>query len=330
MKRNIQNIFGFWIWGLVGILVFGFGAFGVAHAQTEQPPIGLDEFSAPSVEILVSFSGTIGSTAALTAHTTNIDDNTVVFLWYVDDKPAPLASGKAKTTFSFQATKSFHLVKLEVSQDGAVITQNSVSVSSFNVAVLWSADTFVPAEYEGKALPVVGSRVTVTAIPSVRDENPEDLLYTWYLDAESQVRGVVGEQDFSFTAPRGATFVSIIVEVTNAARSVSVERGITIPIARPQVVLYQNSTTDPAFVSAGGTVAVRALPYYFRVASAHELAYAWEFADKTAQGVPPDPDTLTLAVPANSASGMRMLNVSVKNQRLLGENGHAELEVYIL
>ncbi|MBI1755095.1 hypothetical protein HYR65_02315, partial [Candidatus Azambacteria bacterium] len=184
--------------------------------------LNLDEFSAPSVDLVVSASGKMGTGASLAAKTTNIDDNAATFEWYLDDELAPSLVGRAKTAFSFTTSKPSHLVRVVVSINNKKVAENTAAIHSFNVALAWHTDTFVPAEYEGRALPIVGSRVTVSALPEIKNEQPEDLLYTWYVDAESRVRNVVGEQDFTFTVTKNVRFVSIIVEVSNQGQSITV------------------------------------------------------------------------------------------------------------
>src|SRR3990172_7596346 len=79
----------------------------------------------------------------------------------------------------------------------------------------------------------------IHAIPEIRNEDPENLIYTWYVNSESQVRGVLGEQTFSFLVTKNVTFIPVMVEVSNLSQSVTVRKGISIPIIRPPLTLYQ-------------------------------------------------------------------------------------------
>lgn len=327
-------------WMIALFLVIGFGA----RAQTPSIPtaqdisnsLNLDQFSAPSVDIIVSTNGVVGTTAVLSAKTSNISDNASDFQWYLDDKLMPLQSGRARTSFSFQTTKQSHIVRLIVTESGQKITENSVSVNSFGVSVVWSADTFVPADYEGKALPIVGSVVTVTALPDIRGENPEDLLYTWYVDSESRVRGVANEQSFSFHVTKNVLFVPVVVEVSNAGQSMLVRQALTIPVMHPSVVLYHSPEKSTALspdafsMNPGGKMNVYARPFYFHVQRASDLSYQWRFADTSAAGTPPDPDFLLLSIPESSGNGETTLTVSAESFIVPGERSNAELAVTIL
>ncbi len=218
-------------------------------------------------------------------------------------------------------------MRLVISADGKKIAENTVSVNSFNVALVWSTDTFVPGSYDAKALPSVGSRVAVAALPEIRNEKPEDLLYTWYLDAESRVRNVIGEQEFVFTITKNVTSVSIIVEVSNLSQSLSVRSAINIPVVRPTVAL---SPGAPVFTVPGARTTLRATPLYFHVASMNELLFEWGFGGQSTLGVPPDPHVLTLIIPKESGTGTQMLTLTATNQRVLGEDARAEVEINVL
>ena len=218
---------------------------GVARAQTDIPDIlgqadipdlGLDEFSAPSVELLSSPGGAIGSGASVTAKTANINDNFVSFDWYLDDQPMLSQSGRARTSFSFTTTKPFHVVRLSLIENGKKITENTVSVASFNVSLLWRTNTFVPADYEGKALPAVGSTISLTAFPEIKGESPDDLLYTWSVNAESKVRNVLGEQEFSFTVTKNTSSVLFRL-VSTLNQSFTASKALNISLTKPHILL---------------------------------------------------------------------------------------------
>lgn len=235
--------------------------------------------------------------------------------------------GVARTSFSFVMTKPAHRVKVTVSEGGELLAENAVSVRALSVALVWHTNTFVPAEYEGKALPSVGSRITAFALPEFGNEDPGDLLYTWYVDAESQVRGVAGEQEFSFVVTKNASFISLIVEVSNQAQSLSSRQGITIPVMRPSVVLAPSAAL---YTVPGAKTAVRALPFHFHITTLNELSFIWSFSGTSVRGVPPDPNLLTISVPENSSRGSSFLSVEASNQSAPGEIARAETQVTIL
>lgn len=288
---------------------------------------GLDQLSAPAVSLSVSVSGPVGSTATLSASTDNINQSTATFEWYVDDQATPSLSGFARTTFSFVTQKPLHLVRVVVLVGGNKVAENTVSVQSFNVALAWYADTFVPAAYDAKALPSVGSRVTVSALPEIKNENPDDLLYTWYLDAESQVRNISGEQDFTFVVTKNVSSVSVMVDVSNQSQSIQIRKAIVIPVVRPSVVL---SPSTPVSVARTAKTTIQALPFYFHIGTLNQLSYAWTFLGTLVYGVPPDPNVLSLIIPQSSNTGTEWLSLEVKNQSIPEEQADAQIQVTVL
>ena len=145
-------------------------------------------------------------------------------------------SGRARTSFSFTTTKPFHVVRLSLIENGKKITENTVSVASFNVSLLWRTNTFVPADYEGKALPAVGSTISLTAFPEIKGESPDDLLYTWSVNAESKVRNVLGEQEFSFTVTKNTSSVLFRL-VSTLNQSFTASKALNISLAKPHILL---------------------------------------------------------------------------------------------
>lgn len=298
-----------------------------ARAQTDIPDLGLDEFSAPSVELITTSGGTPGSSATIAAKTSNIDDNSVSFEWYLDDQPMLAKSGRAKTSFSFITTKPFHVVRLSIIENGKKIAENAASIASFNVSLTWRASTFIPADYEGKAMPIVGSTVTLTAFPDIKGEAPDNLLYTWSVDAESVVRNILGEQEFSFMVMKNVSFVFVSVEVSTLNQSITITKAVNIPLSKPHILLEPNTSV---FLFPGEKTEFAARPYYFNIASAMDLQYEWTFVGKSILGIPPDPNMLTLAIPPDSGTGSQMLTVNAENRKTPGEKGRASLEINIL
>ena len=85
---------------------------------------------------------------------------------------------------------------------GAQIISNP-SHDDFIVDIVWRANTFIPGDFKGKALPIKGSELTLTAI--VLGENQSNLEYSWIIkDSSSGARGADskkrGDNTFSFTA----------------------------------------------------------------------------------------------------------------------------------
>lgn len=305
---------------------------------TGQINIGLDDFSAPSVEINVLYSGTLGGAAQLNAQTNNIDDYGSLFEWYLDDQLIIQQSGRAKISFVFQTTKPQHLVRLVISDlQKRKITESAASINSYDVFLAWRANSFVPPDYDARALPSVGSRIVVTAIPEIKNESPENLIYTWYVNSESQVRGVLGEQTFSFRISKNVSFVPVMVEVSNLSQSITVRKGISIPIVRPALAVYQKygqrlTLGQQFYAIAGNKSEFVAKPFYFHIAKATDLIFKWHFGKTEATGASggDKPDLLELTIPKDSPTGKGNFGVRAENPFALGEFANFESEINVI
>ncbi len=295
-----------------------------------------NELLAPSVELDLSSSGRLGQIASISALTDNINDSTVSFLWYLDDVFDQKQSGKSKTKFSFKTTRANHVVRLVIMQRKVKITENAILVSSYNVSLAWNAETYVPPEYEGKALPSRGSKVTVTAIPDIKGYDSKDLLYTWYLDAESRVRKVLGEDEFSFFITKSVDFIPVFVEVSNLSGSIVVSQAVSIPVVRPSVLIYHQLSDKTAktavrklFIAPGESKKITAKPFNFQAKSIIDFEYEWEFIGKKASGERKNPNLLTLIIPETSSLGIKNLMLKVINRKFIKERTSAILVVNI-
>ncbi|MEK7452790.1 MAG: hypothetical protein AAB614_00995 [Patescibacteria group bacterium] len=296
-----------------------------------------DEFSAPSVELNTSSSGRIGQTANISATLNNINPNTTEFLWYLDDVSDQKQSGKAKSEFSFTTSKENHVVRLTILENNKKVAENAVLISSYNISLIWKAETYVPPEYEGKAMPTRGSKVTVTAIPDIKDVDSKELLYTWYLNSESQVRGVLGEDAFSFIVSKSVDFIPVFVEVSNLSGSITVSQAISIPVVRPSVLLYHKTSEKRSElalnnidISPGKSISVIARPFNFQANNLTDFDYIWEFIGNKAFGDNIDPSLLTLQISENSALGSKNLTLLATSRKSYKERAVSNLTVNII
>jgi len=325
--------------------VFGFLAVAgnFANAQLSEQDIQnttndiQNTASIPSVDLDVSSSGRVGESVTVSAYTSNINDQISQFLWYLDDELDQTKSGVAKNTFTFITKKSNHVVRVVVMQDNKKIAENSILVSSYSVSLVWSANTYVPPEYEGKALPVRGSQITVTAIPNIKGFDPSELVYTWYLNADSKLRNIMGQDEFSFPVSISADSFLVFVDVSTPSGAVTVRQTLNIPVVRPSVLIYQKrsagmseSASSNIFISPGETQNFIAKPYNFKAGNSLDFDYIWEFVNKTTEGLRKNPETLVLKIPDDSGYGQRYLTVTASNLKNSSERAQKDISVNII
>lgn len=179
------------------------------------------------------------------------------------------------------------------------------------VVISWRAETYAPASYTGKALPVADARVVV-ALDFIDQGKIADIssqtIY-WYVDNNLISKGR-GMANASFRVPKySAGAVAVRVELPDYQNG-PVTRGITIPVARPEIIIetpfFKNKVRPPSF-------SLSAIPYFFTVADASELFFAWKV---NGEGVPGAGDPAQLAVQLNAdapAGSPVRVDLSVRN-----------------
>ncbi len=295
------------------------------------------ELSQASVELDVSSGGKIGQTVKISAYTINISNEKSDFLWYIDDVFNQAASGKAKNEIFFTTTKENHVVRLVIEENNKKITENSVLVNSYNIAMTWYADTYTPPDYPGKAMPSRESKVVVTAIPDIKGYNSDELLYTWYIDAESRLRSVLGEQEFEFIVTKNLDSISVLVEVSNLSGSIVVSKAILIPIVRPSVIIYHKNSEreietaiNKIFISPGNSIKLIAKAFNFQANKISDFNYLWSFIGKKISGLKTNPNILTLTIPENSLFGESDLKIKVTNRKFFKEIAASTVNINVV
>ncbi len=156
------------------------------------------------------------------------------------------------------------------------------------VDLAWTCNTYTPVNYEGKALPIKGSLVTVSAMPYFKINNQlvqsNKLNYKWFLDDEIISSNNLPEFSFITTKFRSYSH-EVRVIVSTPDESVSSQEWIEIKIYNPEIQVYEY--TDAAqvnltkgvgaelFTYANNSPALAAVPYYFNISSLQELSYNW-------------------------------------------------------
>lgn len=154
-----------------------------------------------------------------------------------------------------------------------------------DLKLIWSADTYTPFEYEGRALPTRGSKVTIIAMVDVSGGDPESLTYSWFLDDVFQEdKSGYGRETFDFRIRRfGGQNQTVFLKLFNDSRSFYTEKTITIPIADPEVVIYPSRSSDQgnrtSAIKAGRTSSFVAKPYFFSIEKLTDLTFEWHFAN---------------------------------------------------
>jgi hypothetical protein len=105
----------------------------------------------------------------------------------------------------------------------------------------WEADGFVPNDYTGKVLPVIGSWVKISIQPLIyiAGQYSDSSLwnYRWYIDDEFSGVENIGSKNFRFKIKGyNATMKTVKVKIT-FPNGVEQEKSIIIPIVSPRIIM---------------------------------------------------------------------------------------------
>ena len=177
---------------------------------------------------------------------TNVNNSD--YAWFLNGVKQKEASGLNKNIFTFQVGNLGAVYKIGVGilmPNGDNLSDSiSVTVSDFDLT--WSASSQAPASYKGKLLPTQNSIIGVSALSSVYRPgtktliNSDNLIFNWTVDDKfSASRSGLGKSDLvlAINDYAGAS-KSVRLEIKTPDGAVSLIKSVSIPIVRPQTLIY--------------------------------------------------------------------------------------------
>lgn len=263
-----------------------------------------------------------GETVTIEVVTFAFDKNMATYQWSVNGLRQPGASGRGQYRLALAAGKEGETRTVSVTlvtPDGTTRTK-SIAIRTVSAPLYWWADTTVPYWYKGKALPSVGSRVSVLALAGVA--NPRELSYQWQFNGGiiPQASGL-GKSTFSF-AFQFPVREQIEVMMRNAAGTFSKSASLAMAPVEPRVGIYPYAPKQGGasrrlaseFSAASGEPhEFIAASFFFPRAEERQLAYTWNLNGKDIAGEPPDPWRFILTSNP-STPALDRLGVSVQSR----------------
>lgn len=193
-------------------------------------------------------------------------------------------------------------------------TNQSNNISSIDFLVDWTADTYVPSDYEGKALPTYGSRITLSATPlSVINEN--DYEFIWRIDlASSPENNKKPIANFTVKKRSGEHNVFLSIRDIKNKKTIK-EVSFSIAIQSPQTIIYQknqfghflslNSYQDVGNIfNKNNQLDLVAKSFYFnQIKNLSSLRYHWSLNTEKIDSPEMDPFKLSVEFPKELPSG---------------------------
>lgn len=190
-----------------------------------------------------------------------------------------------------------------------VFFTGQASAASGDFSLYWSANSFVPFEYEGKAMPTQGSTIKIVVAPAqTTPVSSDSLYYVWLLDDEpaSYANGT-GNSSFSFVATkRSGSIHTVECQIYDQKQGSLVwENNIDIKIRKPEILvrqpeeLYSNQTI---YTSPEEELKLEATPLFFNIQSIASLNFSWKVNSKESTSSQTEPNKVTLKIPQTGIS----------------------------
>lgn len=171
---------------------------------------------------------------------------------------------------------------------------NQAKTASVNFVLSWSSNSYIPQNYEGKALPTHSSEITVVALPIKKmSPGPETFYYRWLLD--DRVFGAdsgQGKSSFTFIATKwsGETH-NIELQILDADGNLAEVYYISIPIVGPEILLVipqsNYAAKDSITTQTNQEINLFATPLFFSIKNLFELNFEWSFDGNTIPNADP-------------------------------------------
>ncbi|TSC53321.1 MAG: hypothetical protein LiPW39_333 [Parcubacteria group bacterium LiPW_39] len=195
---------------------------------------------------------------------------------------------------------------------------------SGNFILAWSSGSYVPANYQGKALPTRLSRVKVVVLPTKKlSQDPEKLYYRWLLDNEIAGKsGGQGKSAFNFWVTRwGGDYHEIESQIVDENENIIARNFISIPVVEAQTLLWRPNSDyaaqDKITAKTGQQLNLFAAPLFFHIKNLAELNFEWNFDGQTLTSADQkDLNRFTLKIPAGTLteSLLRQLKLYVTHK----------------
>ncbi len=169
-----------------------------------------------------------------------------------------------------------------------LINLKSSQATEQGVTLTWTTDTYVPIDYQGKALPSRGSSIELVAQFSSQF-NPQELIFNWFINNNIQkTESGLNKQVFRFNIGESISKNNIIkVEISNSEKNINFSSSLSLRAYEPEIVL---TAKKPPFgfsnqyqFSDDQEIEFTAQPYFFNIKDIDELNYQWSFGKQIAQ-----------------------------------------------
>ncbi len=247
--------------------------------------------------------------------------------WYLDGEEYTKGFNLTKIDFITEDWGNPTEVKAQAKLISGKTLTEAITIYPTRVDLLWHANSYTPAFYKGKKLATSGTKIIITAEPTLVSEkgliDPKSLLYTWQKNNETlSAASGIGKKILSYTA--GSTDDNIKLKVSTQDNRLLAEKQIVINKTKPFIDFYEVEplsginwlkTIKNNDQLTGEDITIKAEPYFFATTlTSDNLSYSWKVNDKVVASREDNPKLITLI--NSSLTGEQEINLALNIKNL--------------
>lgn len=256
--------------------------------------------------------------------------------WYRDGKLFLQGIGLLTATTSAGAlgTKT----EISVLIDG-VDLGISATLLPTDISLLWSANSYVPPFYKGRALPGAGSTLHVEAFPVLVENGraipARDLVFNWSVNGTPRP-SLSGNGRARVTVPPTLAGIRTLRVVASTKDGVlRAEKTISLPVVEPQPRLYRehplfgtlfHHALPEQIVVADTDLELVLVPFFSQTTNARSLSYDWLINNSPAHISEALPNYVHLS---SKGAGSAILTLTLTNSAQILEEAQRKWTVFL-
>lgn len=193
------------------------------------------------------------------------------------------------------------------------------------IILTWSANSYTPLNYSGRALPTNGSQIEVIAEIIPKNIDSRTLNFRWFLDDKLQeINSGLGRDVFRFIVEEARSEdYPVRLEILNQNGTIFASGYQLIKIVEPQIALETKVLVLDSLVialpkyraSANQEIKFMAQPYFFNIKKPEELEYSWNFNNQEAVSTKEtSPQVFILKIGQVAQTMRQVLNLSAQEK----------------
>jgi hypothetical protein len=219
----------------------------------------------------------------------NLDRATIS--WYTNGIKTQSAIGLKKINTQALSAGSSMVIRVVVTLDGRSYEQTTTIITG-SVDLIWQAKSYTPPFYRGKALFPYQADITVAAFANLIENgvrlNPKDLIYSWKANGDV-LKDSSGYGKDSVTIRGGVILrpIEVSVSVSSVSGKTVATAETSLTYTNPQVIFYENNPLYGALYHQALEASInlksqeiwlKAAPYFMSTSQLHkdaDLSYEW-------------------------------------------------------